>query len=290
MRRRYAPVVLVLTLCGALAAPARAQQPFQFRYAPAVGSSIGTLTEIRVVTTLTGFPAMPDGSVLEEETRFGATQSVEGAGAGGYRVQIALDSVWTRRRVAGGPWKTVPDSTFAPQPVEAVVTPRLAASVVTGGAPAEAVLRVLYGLVAGPGFAFPDAPVDVDSSFATGSRITTRVRVPPDAGLAVDQRAYADLTLTLDSVQRSDADEIAFLSFAGHFDPRAIAQQSESGSMEATLGGSFAGRVVWSAAWNAIVSVVARLGVEGSFRLQRPGGVTAASAIWETTIRHRLRP
>jgi hypothetical protein len=290
MRGSPGSVMLALVLGGAAAGPAAAQQAFQFRCAPAVGSSLRTLTEIQVVTTLSGFPATPDGSVLEQETRFGATRSVLGAGDGDFRVAIALDSVWTRLRASGGPWKTVPDSTFARSPVSIVLSPRFGASVVEGGPGGEAVLRTLYGMVAGPGFAFPEAPVAVGSGFATGSSIVTRVRVPPETGLAVDERAFADLTLTLDSVQRTDADEIAFLSFAGSFDPRAISRESESGSTETTLAGSFAGRLVWSGAWNAIVSGVARLRVEGTFHVQRPGGVVDARASWETTLRQQLRP
>jgi hypothetical protein len=270
--------------------PLHAQQAYQFHYAPVVGSSVRTLTEIQVMTALTGFPAVPDGTVLEEETRFGALQTVLGGGDRGFRVDVALDTVWTRRRSSGGPWKAVVDSVFARQPVGLVVSPQFAAATVSGGGPAEAVLRTLYGMVAGPGFAFPEAPVPVGSSFATGASIVTRVRVPPEAGLAVDQRAYADLTLTLDSLQRTEGDEIAYLSFAGTFDPRDIAQEGESGSTEITLAGSFAGRLVWSSAWNAIASAVARLHVESTVRAQRPGGVVAAHAIWETTLRHQLRP
>jgi hypothetical protein len=270
--------------------PLHAQQAYQFRYAPAVGSSVRTLTAIQVATVLTGFPAVPDGTVLEEETRFGAVQTVLGGGDRGYRVDVALDSVWTRRRSSGGPWKAVVDSLFARQPVELVVSPRFGAATVAGGGPADAVLRTLYGMVAGPGFGFPEAPVAVGSSFATGASIVTRVRIPAETGLAVDQRTYADLTLTLDSLQHTEDDEIAYLSFTGSFDPRAIAQESESGSTQIALTGSFAGRLVWSAAWNAIASAVARLHVEGTFRVQRPGGAVDARATWETTLRHELRP
>jgi hypothetical protein len=273
-----------------LAGPLAAQQTFQFRYAPSVGSAVRTLTQVEVATALTGFPAVPDGTVLEEETRFGATQTVVGAGDGRFRVDVALDSVWTRRRSSGGPWKTVVDSVFAREPVALVVSPRYGAATVAGGGPAEAVLRTLYGMVAGPGFAFPEELVAVGGSFPTGASIVTRVRVPADAGIAVDQRAYADLTLTLDSLQQTEGDEIAYLSFAGTFDPRAIVQESESGSTQITLAGSYAGRLVWSAAWNAIASVVARLHVEGTFRVQHGGGSVDAHAVWETTVRHQLRP
>jgi hypothetical protein len=290
MRRRPGAPTLALTLMIVGAAPLAAQQTYQFRYAPAAGATVRTLTQVQVATALTGFPAMPDGTVLEEETRFGAVQTVAGSGDRVFRVTLALDSVWTRRRSSSGPWKSVVDSVYDREPVLLTVSPRLAASTTSGGGPAEAVLRVLYGLVAGPGFAFPEGPVAVGSSFATGASIVTRVRVPPDAGVSVDQRAYGDLTLTLDSVQHNEGDEVAYLSFAGSFDPRAIEQQSESGSTQLTLAGSYAGRLVWSAAWNAIASVVARLHVEGTFRLQRPGGAVEAHAVWETTLRHQLRP
>jgi hypothetical protein len=255
-----------------------------------LGSSVRTLTEIDVVTALTGFPAVPDGTVLEEETRFGAVQTVLGGGDRGFRVDLAVDSVWTRRRSSNGPWKTVVDSAFAREPVALVVSPRLTAASVSGGGPAEAVLRALYGMVAGPGFAFPDSLVAVGSTFPTGASIVTRVRIPAETGVAVDQRAYADLTLTLDSLQHTEGDEIAYLSFAGNFDPRAISQESERGSTQITLSGSYAGRLVWSTAWNAITSVAARLHVEGAIRLQRPGGAVDAHAVWETTLRHQLRP
>jgi len=290
MRRSGSPLAFALLVAGAAAPSLAAQQTYQFRYAPAVGAWLRTLTEVQVVTLLTGFPAVPDGTVLEEETRFGAVQTVLGGGDRGFRVDVALDSVWTRRRTSGGPWKSVVDSVFARQPVGLVVSPRFGAATVSGGGPAEAVLRTLYGMVAGPGFAFPEAPVAVGSSFATGTSIVTRVRIPAETGLAVDQRAYADLTLTLDSLQRTEDDTIAYLSFAGSFDPRAIGQENESGSTQIALAGSFAGRLVWSAAWNAIAAAAARLHVEGTFRVLRPGGAVDARATWETTLRQELRP
>jgi hypothetical protein len=145
-------------------------------------------------------------------------------------------------------------------------------------------------MVAGLDFAFPGEPVSVGQSFPTGGRIQLRVQAAPETGVTVDEMVFGDLVLTLDSIVPHAGDELAYLRLGGGLTPRTSSQESEGGNRAASFSGSFVGRLVWSRRWNAFVSAVSRIRVEGRITAETPRGLVAASAVWDTTVRHQVRP
>ena len=272
------------------AAPATAQQ-IDFRYRPRAGTAVRTLTEERTVTTLFGFPMVPDGASFETERRVNATQFVLAVLDGGRRVEVEIDSVRARRRAADGVWVTLTDTTAVGKPARATLNERFAVTgIETAGQTDAEVLRMMGAGLIGFGFSFPSEPVAAGTTFPIGGRLNYQVRLTDEGGIPVRETLAGDLVLTLDSVVDAGSDRLAYLRFAGTFDPRISASESESGSMTATYSGGFAGRLIWSSGWNAFVSVAARVRVQGSIRVVTPTGQTEASAAWDATIMHRVRP
>jgi hypothetical protein len=290
MRREIWAVASVV-VAAAAAAPLAAQETFVFRYAPSVGALVRTYTEQRAVTTFNGFPALPDGATLEVEARIYGHQRVIGEEDGTLVVEATIDSTRNRRRVDQGPWRDVADSSLVGHPAVARLTSQFSVSGFRSAAPTDGdVFRPVGAMVAGLDFAFPGEPVAVGQTFPAGGRIHMRVRAAEETGVAVDETVFGDLALTLDSVVRREDDALAYLSFNGALTPRTTSQQAESGASSGTYTGRFAGRLVWSRSWNAFVSGVARVRVDGRVTAETPRGLVAASAVWDTTVRHQVRP
>lgn len=272
------------------AAPATAQQ-IDFRYRPRAGTAVRTLTEERTVTTLFGFPMVPDGASFETKRRVNATQFVLAVLDGGRRVEVEIDSIRARRRAADGLWVTLTDTTAVGKPVRATLNERFAVTgIETAGQTDAEVLRMMGAGLIGFGFSFPSEPVAAGTTFPTGGRLHYQVRLTDEGGIPVRETLAGDLVLTLDSVVDAGSDRLAYLRFAGTFDPRIAASESESGSVTVTFSGGFAGRLIWSSGWNAFVSAAARVMVQGSIRVVTATGQTEASAGWDATIMHRVRP
>lgn len=292
MRREAAIAAVAVVLLGVSLAPLAAQATYVFRYAPPAGAAVRTLTEVRTVTTFTGFPALPDGATLEEERRMHAHHLVQAEEDGAWVVAATIDSIWSRRRLEEGQWRDVPDSALVGRPAVARLSSQFAVAGFRTAAPTDGeVFRPVGAMVAGLDFAFPGEPVAVGQTFSTGGRIHLRVRAAPESGVAVDETVFGDLALTLDSVVvHAGDDTLAYLRFGGALTPRTASQQGESGATAGSFTGAFAGRLVWSRGWNAFVSGVARVRVEGRVTAETARGLVAASAVWDATIRHQVRP
>jgi hypothetical protein len=292
MRREARRVVWWLGVAAVSAVtPLAAQETFTFTFAPAPGAVVRTLTETRTVTTFTGFPALPDGSTLEEERRVEGRHRALREENGMWLVEAVVDTVWSRRRLDQGAWRDVADSVPTGRPATALVSSQFSITGfrTAGSADAE-IFRPVGAMVAGLDFAFPGEPVAVGQAFPTGGRIQLRVRAAPETGVGVDETVFGDLELTLDSVVRQDADELAYLRLGGGLSPRTTSQQGEGGSTAGSFTGAFVGRLIWSRRWNAFVSGVARVRVEGRITAETPRGLVAASAVWDATVRHQVRP
>jgi hypothetical protein len=275
----------------AIAPPLRAQDAFTFTFAPAAGAVVRTLTELRTVTSFTGFPALPDGSTLEEERRIEGRHRAVGEENGMWLVEAVVDTVWSRRRLDQGAWRDVADSVPAKRPAVALVSSQFSVTGFRTANPSDAeVFRPVGAMVAGLDFGFPGEAVAAGQSFPSGGRIQLRVRAAPETGVAVDETVFGDLVLTLDSIVRQDADELAYLRLGGALAPRTTSQQGEGSNTAGSFSGAFVGRLVWSRRWNAFVSGVARIRVEGRITAQTPRGLVAASAVWDATARHQVRP
>jgi hypothetical protein len=280
-----------LLLGAALAAPLAAQEGFTFTYAPVVGGGARTITEIRTVTTFNGFPALPDGSTLEEERRIEARHRAMGETNGLWLVESVIDTVWSRRRLDQGPWRDVADSLPVRKAAVALLSSQFAVTGFRTSGPDDGdVFRPVGAMVAGLDFSFPGEPVDVGQTFSTGGRIHVRVRTTPESGLGVDETIFGDLSLTLDSVSRQGGDVLAYLRLGGGLTPRTTSLADESGAAAGTYTGAFVGRLIWSSRWNAFVSGVARVRVEGRVTAETARGLVAATAVWDTTVRHQVRP
>jgi hypothetical protein len=289
MRHRTAAAGAVAA--ALLGAPAAAQDVFIFTFAPAAGAVVRTLTELRTVTSFTGFPALPDGSVLEDERRIEGRHRAVREENGLWLVEAAIDTVWSRRRTDQGPWRDLTDSLPTRRPAVALVSSQFSVTGFRTANPADAeVFRPVGAMVAGLDFGFPGEGVAVGQAFPTGGRIQLRVQAAPETGVGVDETVFGDLVLTLDSIVRQDADELAYLRLGGGLAPRTTSQQGEGGGTAGSFSGAFVGRLVWSRRWNAFVSGVARIRVEGRITAQTPRGLVAASAVWDATVRHQVRP
>jgi len=292
MRHKTAGGAAVAAVAAAVLAPAlRAQDAFTFTFAPAAGVVVRTLTETRTVTSFTGFPALPDGSTLEEERRIEGRHRAVGEENGMWLIEAVIDTVWSRRRLDQSAWRDVADSVPVKRPAVALVSSQFSVTGFRTANPADAeVFRPVGAMVAGLDFGFPGEGVAAGQSFPTGGRVQLRVRAAAETGVAVDETIFGDLVLTLDSIVRQDADELAYLRLGGALAPRTTSQQSEGGHTAGSFSGAFAGRLVWSRRWNAFVSGVARVRVEGRITAETPRGLVAASAVWDATVRHQVRP
>ncbi|MDH3496273.1 MAG: hypothetical protein OER21_05890 [Gemmatimonadota bacterium] len=282
-------LLVLAVLLVARAAPA--QDGVTLRYAPTPGATARLLTEIRTTTSLTGFPAVPDGATVITETRVNATQRVLDVAPGGWLVEVVVDSVRARRRSEGAAWVDAVDTGMVGRAARAVISDRFEVTGIRTTGPTDGeVLRLLGAGVAGLGFAFPVNPVPAGTTFASGGRVYARAHAGLETGIALDETAFADLSLTLDSAVAEGGDELVYFHFRAPMTPRTVGRESEDGNQVVTLSGGAAGRLVWSRAWNAFVGGATRLRVEGTIRARTPTGAVDARAGWDTTILHQLRP
>jgi hypothetical protein len=287
MRRRDLLAVGLLVLGGG---PAAAQGQAVLRFVPELGRLTRTLTEVKTTTTLVGFPAVPDRAAFEEETWIGVTQRVARIGEDGAVVEVTIDSIRGRVRLAGEPWTDHADSTLLGS-AQAIISPRFAVVGIRSTGPRDGeILQALGAFAAGLDFTFPEGPVTAGETFATGGRLRARVRTDNATGLAIDEVVFGDLALTLDSAVQAGPDRLAYLHFQGTLAPRTAAVAGEDGDVVTALSGGFAGRLVWSEQWGAFVSGAVRIRVTGRIRAQRPRGEETAEAMWDRTVVHRVRP
>ncbi len=282
---------------GALAAlaaggpPLRAQEAVTIRYQPPTTRAVQTRTDVHTLVTLNGFPSLPDGSTLEEEVLIGATQRVIGPGTGGTVVEVAVDSVRGRTRLAGGGWHDLVSAPLEAGVARAVVSDQFKVVGIQSKGEADAdVLQAMGGFVIGLGFAFPSDPIPVGATVPTGGHVRVRVQTDSTTGLALDEVMLGDLAITLDSVVHRPGDDLSYFQFRGDFPSREGSETLESGGQTSSYGGGFAGRFVWSGGWNAIASAAVRVRVEGRIHLDGPRGKQEAQVTWDRTLIHRLRP
>jgi hypothetical protein len=288
MRRRDLLVTGLLLLGGG---PAAAQSQAVLRFVPELGRLTRTLTEVKTTTTLVGFPAVPDGAAYEEETWIGVTQRVARMDEDGVVVEVTIDSIRGRVRLAGEPWRDYADSTLIGGTAQAVMSPQFAVVGIRSSGPRDGeILQALGAFAAGLDLVFPEAAVTAGETFVTGGRVRARVRTDRATGIAVDEVVFGDLSLTLDSAVEAGPDQLAYLRFQGALTPRTAAAAGEGGDNVTALSGGFAGRLVWSEQWGAFVSGVVRIRVTGRIEAQTPRGRESAEAIWDRTVTHRVRP
>jgi hypothetical protein len=282
-------LLLAMTLASV---PVVAQgEVFRFRYQPASGRGIQSLTETRTVTTMTGLPRVPDGTAVEVEARIFAHERVMGTSAGGFRVGVGVDSVRVRGRQGEAAWVDLPTPPFAGRSTRAEVTDRLHVTGIETTAPEDGtLLRILTGWVANLGFAFPDSAVPVGGTFRPGAQVPFEVTLSDDAGIGVSEVLLGDLALTLDSLVARPGDTLAYLRFGGQFTPRTVETAGEGGSRSDTFEGGFVGSLLWSTGWNAFVSAGLRVRVTGRLQQETAGGMVQAAVEWDATLVHRIRP
>ncbi len=286
--RRSAWLVVVAVL--AIPRVARGQGVI-LRFAPGGGLVAHVLEEARTFTTLTGFPAVPDGARFERLEQVGATERVTRRTAGGWTVAITVDSVHSRVRPMDGAWRDVLDTDLAGRTARASVNARLQITgIESSGTSDAAILRMVGGSVAGLTFAFPDTALAVGDSFATGARFVYTVRAPTAGGLPVESTLSGDLVLHVDSIVDTGADSLTYFTFRGPFTPAAVESQGEAGALRGAFQGTFGGTIIWSKAWNAFVSAVNRVRVSAQLHVESSSGALDASAIWDATITHQIRP
>jgi hypothetical protein len=265
-------------------------QSYTFSFSPTPGAVVRTLTEVRTVTQFTGFPALPDGATLEEERRIEGRHRALREENGIWLVEASVDTAWGRRRLDQSAWRDVADSVPLRRPAVALVSSQFSVAGFRSAGPDDGeVFRPVGAMVAGLDFAFPGDPVAVGQSFTAG-RIQLRVRASAESGVGVDQTVFGNLILTLDSVVQSGGDELAYLRLGGALEPRTTSRESEGGNQASSFSGAYVGRLVWSRRWNAFVSGLARIRVEGRVTAETARGLVAASAVWDATARHQVRP
>lgn len=283
-------VWLLVAAVLAIPRPARGQS-VTLRFAPGSGLVAHVLEEARTFTTLTGFPAVPDGARFEHVQRVAATEKITPRDGGGWSVAITVDSVHRGVRPMDGTWRDEPDTALAGRTARASVNDRFQITgIESSGASDAAILRMLGGSVAGLAFAFPDSGLAVGDGFATGARFIYTVHAPAAGGLAVQATLSGDLVLHVDSIIDTGGDSLTYFTFRGPFTPAAVESQSEAGALHGAFQGAFGGTLIWSKAWNAFVSAVNRVRVGAQLHVEASSGAFDASARWDATITHRIRP
>lgn len=281
-----------LLMAAMLAIPRAAHgQGAILRFAPAGGLVAHVLEQTRTFTTLTGFPAVPDGARFEQLVRVGATERIAPRTAGGWTVTVTVDSVLRRVRPMDGTWRDEPDTALVGRSARASVNDRFQITgIESSGTSDAAILRMLGGSVAGLAFAFPDSGLAVGDSFSTGARFIYTAHAPAAGGLKAEATLSGDLVLHVDSIVETGGDSLTYFSFRGPFMPAAVESQSEAGALRGTFQGAFGGVLIWSKAWSAFVSAVNRVRVAAQLRVASSSGAFDASARWDATITHRIRP
>jgi hypothetical protein len=146
-------------------------------------------------------------------------------------------------------------------------------------------------------FALPEPPVDVGQSWVSDvvlplhepSGIEGEVEVSPWLQRVGDLVARS--TFTLDSLVDRGTDTLAFLRVQGTFLPMTIASAVEAAEGRARVGGSLAGRMIWSTGWSAFVSGAVRTRVSVATFLGAPQDESpGVSATVDVTSRFQVRP
>lgn len=282
--------VLAMTVLAAV--PLAGQDSFRFRYDPASGRAVNSLTEIRTLYTMNGLPRVPDGTTEELEARLFGNEVVRAVTDDGRRVRVAVDSIRLRQREGAGAWTDVTLPGELMTPTIAVVNERLHVDGIETSSTADGTqLRILTGWTGNLGFRFPDTAVAVGGTFTTGAQLPYEVSLSEDvAGIGVAETLLGELQFTLDSLVARGTDTLAYLRFSGTFAPRTVETAGEAGALNHRFDGGFAGSVLWSTGWDAFVSTAMRVRVTGRIHRESAAGVMDANVTWDATLVHRIRP
>jgi hypothetical protein len=277
----------VLVATAALLAtglPAVAQTSVRLRFAPQRGVAMQRVFQTHTRLSL---PAQDAGVMQVREVGYvgGATQSMLGRRRQESVVHVNLDSLRSRMREAGGPWREVRmaglDSVWMQVTLdEQMHVLRQAAA--TAGLGRDLLLQLLTGA---PGLVVPARPV----------RRGEQWRAELDVGLgdvalgapaSGPERLSVRATVVVDSIVARSHDTLAYLSLRGPVEPRGV---SAPGGRTLRYAGGMTGGVVWSTGWGGVVSTAIRF----ELRIDAPaapGDRTTRPVTIETTIRHAVVP
>lgn len=294
--------LMLVVVAGVMAGGPRvldAQQSIRMRYTPVVGQRILTLWWFDVTSTVSdeGAGGADDLTVESTGTRSLSHRVIDVQGD--QRIlEIRSDSMHVRTKLESGAWAVRPDSTGMSAGVRLTVDGRMRVLDVerlAGGA-TSARLVPFRAFSTGMEFALPESPVDVGQSWV--SDVVLPLHEPNGIEGEVEVSTWlqrvgdlvARSTFTLDSLVDRGTDTLAFLRVQGTFLPTTIASAVEAAEGRARVGGTFAGRMIWSTGWNAFVSGAVRTQVHVATFLGTPQDESSGvSATVDVTSRFQVR-
>jgi hypothetical protein len=282
--------VVAAAVCAGTVA---AQERVSFQFGPRVGAAVRTITSARgtmVFHEINEAAQRIGDSVMGEMTALaGVTHRVLEAQPGGYVVEVRYDSLKTRARLLGQPWKedvlvgTGEDA--ARVPVDARLRP---AEGTGGGPPADPVAN--GGIASWRGVELPDGPVSPGDSWT----VTTVYRLPAQLGQLLDivirDSLIAAATVRLDSVTVRPADSLMYFTVQQTLPAVTLPAVDAGDSATVELVGSQAASLVWSTGWNAYVSGASQARVVGRLQSRNAAGTPRLAEIhWTLATRLQVR-
>jgi hypothetical protein len=266
-----------------------AQDAQPLRYAPRTGTVVHTLFNSRVSLVyrdVTGGVAATD-SVVGEYTAIGAIgQRVIDGAAHPKALDVRLDSLRTRARLAGQAWKetALPDS--ARPSARLTVDERLRLGRVPPPGASQIGMVRSWGWM---GIEFPEEAV------APAGRWTTRAvaRLPRELAALheVEMPDSLDViqSVVLDSVAARGTDTLLYLSVQGSIGPSRASGLDAGDTASVWLAGAQAGSLIWSTAWQTFVSGASQTRVRARLRVVSGRGGRDAELLWTVTARIQVR-
>lgn len=277
---------LFLGLFMLVSGPVLSQDSVRLRYTPEFGATIHRLfqTHTRMTTH-----ANDEASAIprsRETVDLGEMVQVSAVGPNGeHVVHLAFDSLRTRVREAGGPWREAAWVGLDSLWVQAWLGTRLDVTHMTSGTASPTGGLLLHLLTGVPNLVFPDRWLRPRDSWTAEHTVPLAGIVARARGDEPVDSLIARTVFVLDSLVPRASDTLAFLRFTGTFLP---VEASTTSTL--SYGGGLAGTLVWSSGWSAFVSGAVRFRLNVHLQsMETAGGSTEAVVTVETTTRHRVR-
>jgi len=239
---------------------------------------------------MNGVPGVIDGTVVEFTASGGITSRTIPVSGGNFGLELRYDSLRARFRVGTGTWSE--GQLAFRSPVEALFTTdrRLALGAPTFVGDATVGEKARSG-TGRPHLALPENPVSVADPWQSELQLPFASEIPGDGAGMVMATLTAPAIGSLDSLVIRGADTLAYLSGHGQFHPSTVTSTLTVGGEPASaeLWGEFAGKFIWSTAWNAFVSTAIVARVHQRFEAAVGSGVEDAQVTTTVTTRVRVR-
>ncbi len=278
--------LLPLLVLGAPLTAAQGQDSVLLRFAPVYDVPVHRLFQSHVRLVM---PDAAGGSAVRtrETVDMGGIMQVVLPGPNGDPVvHLAFDSLRSRMREGGAPWREFTWAGLDTLWVQAWPAADLAIQRTEGDrSPAAAILVHLLAGV--PDLTLPARWVRQGEQWLRMLDVPLHGVMVRGAGPLPDESVLARTDVRVDSIVARRSDTLAYVSLGGVFAPQRSA--AEPG---VRYDGTVSGSLIWSTGWSGWVSGATRVAVRARLRGRREGSVDEdeITVLLEATTRHQAQP